>query len=74
MTRGQMRRAVETRVRAMKRNGYGFGLRAYAQSIGLPSGSATHISKFLAGGKPSLSLLRALGYRRVDDERYEVTR
>lgn len=74
MTRGQMRREVTARVRAMKRNGYGHGLRAFAVSIGWPANSATHISRFLAGGKPSDNLLRALGYRRVDDERYEVHR
>lgn len=66
MTRTEVRRTVQTRMRLS-----GLGLRGYVRSIGLSEGYASHLSQFLSGEvRPMPGLLKALGYRLVNAENY----
>ena len=75
MTREAVRREVRARVKSWKAqssSGYGFGLRQFAEAIGLPPAASSHLCTFLVHGKkPSARLLAALGYRLVKED-YEV--
>ena len=68
MTRQHVRAVAQKRLRAS-----GLSLRRFAASIGLET--AAHLCRFLKYGiEPQPHLTRALGYRRIDAERYEPDR
>lgn len=66
MTRHELRRTVQIRVKLS-----GLSYRGFVRDLGLPEGSTTHFIRFIGGGKPMPSMLKALGYRRVKAESYE---
>ncbi len=65
MTREQIRRATQTR---LKRSG--LSMRSFAESLETNAG---HLCQFLKHGtRPTPATLKALGYRRIDGEAYEL--
>ncbi len=69
MTLAQLQAAITRKVRRVG------SARGLLRTLGVPEGHHTNLGLFLSGKKPPTpTLLKALGYRRVTRESYEVTR